>query len=105
MTKGEKTELQNNAFTQLRKNTKRGRGMAKPPTIKDAGKNTTLPEGSEAVPVVKSNARTYRVSTLVSNEAGRRLEGLITKIREKEGKKPKIADVIERGLLELERDL
>ena len=49
-----------------------------------------------------SSARTYRISTQISDEYGNRLENLQRSIRSDCGKKLKIAEIIELGIKSLE---
>jgi len=101
-----KTEKQKNVFAALKKQKpKKGRGMSKPPTMAQAGTNTKLPEHTEAVAVHKTSStrRTARISTYITDEASDMLQMLIMKIKKKEGKKPSIGEVLERGLAELDK--
>ena len=97
------TEEQKNVFAELQKNTKtRGKGLSTPPNIDQGVNNVKLPEHSEAVSrISRVPRRTYRVSTFISENAGDLLDELILKIKKDEGKKPKIAEVIERALKQL----
>ena len=63
-----KTEQHKNVFTQIKKASKRGRGLAHPPDIKLAPNNINKQEGAEAVEV--KNKRTTRISTYITNETG-----------------------------------
>ncbi|GHA18983.1 hypothetical protein GCM10008090_30850 [Arenicella chitinivorans] len=102
-----KTEDQKNVFAELQKNRKtRGKGLASPPKISNEVANTRLPEQSEAIPLkTQKPRRTYRVSTYISEDAGEVLDQLTLAIKRKEGKKPKIAEVLERSLSALNKQL
>ena len=102
-----KTEEQKNVFAELQKNRKtRGKGLASPPKISNEVANTRLPEQSEAIPLkTQKPRRTYRVSTYISEEAGEDLDQMTLAIKKKEGKKPKIAEVLERSLAALNKQL
>ena len=81
---------------------KKGRGLSAPPRIKDKGDTLKTPEKAEAVSA-KKPARSYSVNTLISEMHGDILEELALNIRKKEGKRPKIAEVIERSLEALKK--
>ena len=51
-----------------------------------------------------SSARTYRISTQIGDEYGRRLESLQRSVRSDCGKKLKIAEIIELGIKNLEKE-
>ena len=95
-----KTEEQKNVFTELKKSRKtRGKGLSSPPIPRTEENNIRLPEQSEAVCLkAKTSRRTYRVSTFISEQAGDVLDELILSVKQTEGKKPKIARVIEMAL-------
>lgn len=87
------------AFPKIPKSTKKKkRGLAKPPVQSQAGNNTKLKEGAPAVPVKASVARTHRVNTNISEVHGDTLDNLIIAIKKAEGKKPSIAEILERGI-------
>ncbi len=94
------TEKQKNVFAELQKNRKpRGKGLATSPKLGNEVNNIRLPEKSEAINSIgQTPRRTYRVSTFISEQSGDTLDELILSIKHSEGKKPKIARVIEMAL-------
>lgn len=67
-------------------------------------------EGAPAVavkPVARTvgPARTYRISTYLSKEAGARLDRLVAHLKATEGRRRSAPDVLERALLAYEREL
>ncbi len=100
-----KTQKRKNVFSQLKKPVK-GRGMSTLPVLKQPGNNTKKPEHTEAVPLVTPETRrTARISTYISEDSRDRLENITIQLRKKEGRKPKIAEVLERALFELEKKI
>lgn len=101
------SEKQKDVIAALQKNVKtRGKGLSKPPVLKKNLENIQLDERSEAVPCTPIvTPRSYRVSTYISEESGDLLDNLILQIKRSEGKKPKIAAVLERALLILNKQL
>jgi hypothetical protein len=85
-----------NPFDKLKKTT-RGKGLGTPP--KKPGNNTALAEHTPAAPV--SQPRSYRISTMINENAGDQLEQAIIRIRKETGKKPKIAEVLEIAISKL----
>ena len=101
-----------NPFQAIKKaKPKRGQGLSTPPKPRPASTNPAVsvrqPEHAPAAQAVSQNEarRKFRVSTYITNDAGDRLEKLIHDIRQIEGKKPKIAEVLERALESLEKTL
>ncbi len=94
-----KTEKQNNVFSEIKKKSNRGRGLSSPPNLNFSSNNVGKKEHSEAVDV--KSKRTERISTYISREASDMLDDIIIKIKRSKGKKPKIAEVIELALIEL----
>lgn len=67
-------------------------------------------EGAPAVSVKTAAqtvgpARTYRISTYLSKDAGARLDRLVAHLKATEGRRRSAPDVLERALLAYERDL
>ena len=95
-----------NVFSQIKAQNKpkRGKGLSSPPKPEESGKNISIPEHTPAV-AVKAPARSYRIGTYLTEEAGELFEKLHSKIRRSEGRKVKQAEIIERALIELEKSL
>ena len=85
-------------FAQMKKSSgKRGKGLQSPPKPEQAGHNIAQPASKPAAEA-KPPARSNRVSTYISDDAAETLDWLTTEIRRRDGRKPKVAEVLERGL-------
>lgn len=81
----------------------RGASMSKPPKLETPV--APLPqEQSEAVSS-RPPTRSYRLSTLLHEESGHRLDELHLKLRRSERRRVKLAEVLERAIRALEREL
>ena len=96
-------EKQNNVFNDLKKSFKRGQGLAKPPSTKNYGVNVEQKENNEAVSVKEK--RTARISTYITSQASDMIDEIIIKLKKKENKKPKIAEVLEIAVEDLYKKL
>lgn len=93
-------------YTKVKKTAKKTRRpgqLSSPPGAGDAGPNLSFAEGAGAVPVAPK--RKYRISTYITDEAGRLLEDLQYQARKAEERKVSLAEIIERGLASLNREI
>lgn len=90
---------QENVFSQIKKNTARGRGLSNPTECNISTNNIAKDEHSEAVDV--SPKRNMRIGTYITEEASDMLDAIIIKKKKMTKKKPKIAEVIELAITEL----
>jgi len=65
--------------------------------------NLDQKENSESVSTGKK--RQFRISTYVTDEIGDLIDEIIVKIKKQEGKKPKIAEILERAIITLNNKL
>ena len=95
----DKEKTQKNVFSQIKKNTTRGRGLSNPTKIHLPKNNVNKEEGSEAVDVhVK---RSVRIGTYITEEVGDMLDDIILRTKRQTRKKPKIAEVLELAITNL----
>jgi len=82
---------------------KRGQGLKQSPHIGGAPKSLPV-ETSDAVPV-SAAPRTYRISTLIHIEAGHNLEELQLRLNRREGRRIKLAEILERAIASLNKTI
>lgn len=102
------TSVVENPFNKLAKEPvkkKRGLATATPPTMVEAGKNIAKKEHTPAVKPKKGSARTYRVSTQISELHGDKLDQIQLSLKKTRGKKPSIGEILELAIDHLEKNV
>lgn len=95
----DKEKTQENVFSQIKKNTARGRGLSNPTNLDLPKNNVNKEEASEAVDIHAK--RSVRIGTYITEEVSDMLDDIILKTKRQTRKKPKIAEVLELAITNL----